>query len=286
MAAIVHNSGVNYSLYYNTLNFFKTILSNHPSIEVVTQGEISDIDAREFPSYPLANINILTADFSENTTNYSIVLTIADKIKNKNNDSEGRTNAQTIPFKGVDDTVDIHANTLSILNDITSYVQRSVDGFEINEIISCTKFEDRFNNGLAGWVCEFTLTTHNDRNRCLFFLISPEEIEEYLITACLSGNNYYATLNQDVVVGQVFSTLVTPGSPATYNNLICYTVSQSVDVPESSINFSNLPVLSLPIANYETCANCELWINPKVWGTTPATWGSSPLADFRTWATT
>ena len=286
MAAIVHNSGVNYTLYYNTINFFKTIMNNHPSIEVVTHGDIADFDTREYPAYPIGNINILTADFSENTTNYSIVLTIADKIKNLNDESDGRTNAQTIPFKGVDDTVDIHANTLAILNDLTSYVQRGVDGFEINELITCTKFEDRFNNGLAGWTAEFTLTTHNDRDRCLFFLIRPEQVSEYRISACLSGMEYYATFASEVTVGQVMSTVKTPGAPLTYPNLICYTIEQLVDVPESEIDYSNLPVLALPVANYETCEERELWINPKVWRTTPATWGSSPYADFRTWATT
>jgi hypothetical protein len=286
MAAIVHNSGVNYTLYYNTINFFKTIMNNHPSIEVVTHGNISDFDTREYPAYPIANVNILTADFGENVTNYSIVLTIADKIKNLNDESDDRTNAQTIPFKGVDDTVDIHANTLAILNDLTSYVQRGVDGFEINELITCTKFEDQFNNGLAGWTAEFTLTTHNDRDRCLFFLIRPEQVSEYRISACLSGMEYYATFASEVTPGQVMSTVKTPGAPLTYPNLICYTIEQEVDVPESEIDYSNLPVLALPVANYGTCEECELWINPKVWGTTPATWGSSPYADFRTWATT
>ena len=261
-------------------------MKNHPSIQVVTHGEISDFDTREFPSYPIANINILTADFSENTTDYTIVLTVADKIKNLNNESDGRTNSQTIPFKGVDDTMDIHANTLSIINDLTSYTQRSVDGFEINEIISCTKFEDRFNNGLAGWVCEFTLTTHNDRNRCLFFLIRPEFLAEYQIEACLSGLSYYATLNTELNVGDVFTTIKSPGLQPTYENLICYTVSQSVDVPENQIDFSNLPVLQLPLLNFGDCDYCELWINPKKWGTTPAKWGTPPLADFRTWSTT
>jgi hypothetical protein len=286
MSAIVHNSGVNYTLYYNTINFFKTIMNNHPSIEVVTHGDVGDFDTREYPAYPIGNINILTADFGTNVTNYSIVLTIADKIKNKNDESDGRTNAQTIPFKGVDDTVDIHANTLAILNDITSYVQRGVDGFEINDSITCTKFEDQFNNGLAGWTAEFTLTTHNDRDRCLFFLITPEQVSEYRISACLSGMEYYATFNSEVVPGQVMSTVKTPGAPLTYPNLICYTIEQQVNVPETEIDFSNLPVLALPVANYGTCEECELWINPKVWGTTPATWGSAPYADFRTWATT
>jgi hypothetical protein len=145
-------------------------MDNHPSIEVVTQGDITDIDTREYPAYPLGNINILGSTFGINYTDWNIQLIIADKIKNKNNESEERTNAQTIPFYGVDDVVDIHANTLAIINDLTSYTQRSVDGFEINEDIICEPFMDRFNNGLAGWAVTFTLTVHNDRNRCLFEL--------------------------------------------------------------------------------------------------------------------
>lgn len=285
MAGIVHNTGTNFTLYYNVLNYFKTIMSNHPSVEVVTQGSMADFDTKEYPAYPIANITILSANFSENTTDFEIQLTVADKIKNLNNESDDRTNAQTIPFKGIDDVVDIHANTLSILNDLTAYTQRSVSGFEINSLTNCTPFEDSFNNGLAGWVVTFTLTTHNDRNRCLFFLINPDE-DGYEISECLSGDNYLATFSEEVITGQVFSTIKTPGSSVNYSNLVCYTVGDKFTVPEAEIDFSNLPILALPVTNYETCEECELWINPKVWDTTPATWGSSPYADFRTWSTT
>jgi hypothetical protein len=97
-------------------------------------------------------------------------LIVADKVKNKNNESTGPTNAQTIPYYREDDTVDIHANTLSIINDLTSYTQRGVQGFDIDTDINCVAFADEYNNGLAGWVATFTLTTHNDKNRCLFDL--------------------------------------------------------------------------------------------------------------------
>ena len=48
-------------------------------------------------------------------------------------------------------------------------------------------------------------------------------------------------------------------------------------------DYVNLPILALPLENYVSCSICELWINPKKWGTTPATWASAPNADFRTW---
>lgn len=171
MGAIIHNSGVNYTLYYGILNYFKTIMDNHPSIQVATTGLIQDFDTREFPQYPVGNVSVNSCDFIGTTTEWEIQLIIADKIKNKNNESEGVYNTQTIPFYGVDDVVDIHANTLSIINDLTSFTANSVDGFEITETIINEPFEDRFNNGLAGWVSTFTVVVHNDRNRCLFELL-------------------------------------------------------------------------------------------------------------------
>jgi hypothetical protein len=72
MAAIVHNSGINYSLYYNVLNYFKTIMTNHPSIEMVSQGALSDVDYDEFPNYPIGNVNIIQTNWGTSTTDYQI----------------------------------------------------------------------------------------------------------------------------------------------------------------------------------------------------------------------
>jgi hypothetical protein len=171
MAAIVENSGVNYTLYYTILDYFKEIMTNHPSVQVVTQGLIQDFDSREFPQYPVANVSILSCEYLDTVTNWNIQLVVADKIKNRNNESVGGFNTQTIPFYGVDDTVDIHANTLAIINDLTSFTQRSVNGLDIPDIIINEPFEDRFNNGLAGWVSTFTVVVHNNRDRCLFPLL-------------------------------------------------------------------------------------------------------------------
>lgn len=284
MAAIVHNSGINYTLYYNTLNYFKTIMKNHPSIEVVTQGDMSNFDAREFPAYPIGNVQIITANFGDTTTDWEIELTVADKIKNKNNESNSTTNAQTIPFYGVNDTVDIHANTLSIMNDLTAYTQKGVVGYEINTEINCTSFSDQFNNGLAGWVARFTLTTHNDKNRCLFFLIE-EAADGYLISDCITGEEYTATINiaTGQTVGNVFATYINALQPADYGNLKCFQVDRPLE--NETWTFNNLPMVNWPYpSGYNDCNECELWINPKVWSTTPAKW-SGTGAEFKTWAT-
>jgi hypothetical protein len=144
---------------------------NHPGIEIVTQGDIFDIDTDSYPAYPIGNILITNAAFDDSVTVYSCQLIVADKMKLKNNESTGPFNKQTIPFFKTDDSVDIHANTLGILNDLLSYTQYAVNSFDITGGINCEAFKDRFENGLVGWVATFNLTAHNDRPRCLYNLL-------------------------------------------------------------------------------------------------------------------
>ena len=89
---VVNNSDVNYSLYYSVLDYFKTIMSNHPSINYVSQGDVFSIDTKEFPQYPMGNIMITDATFDGSTTLYSCQLVVADKQKLKNNQSTGSFN--------------------------------------------------------------------------------------------------------------------------------------------------------------------------------------------------
>jgi hypothetical protein len=281
---IVNNTGTNFTLYYNTLNYFKTIMKNHPSVGAVTQGDITKLDVDQFPAYPLGNVTITDTSFGTSVTSYQIQLTVADKIKNKNNESNPTTNEQNIPFYGVDDVVDIHANTLAIINDLTSYTQRGVAGFEINGDINCTAFDDSYNNGLAGWVATFELTTHNDKNRCLFFLISPSG-SGYVIQDCITGDNYKAVLNGSGSIGQVFSApYVYPNAQniTTSYGVNCYTI---IETFENSDDFDlvNLPILQTPSADFGDCPTCLKWISPQVWGTTFMSWNLPPNQPYRTW---
>ena len=167
-AEVVNNIGTNYTLYYNILDYFKTIMKNHPSLNFVSQGDMFSIDTKEFPAYPLGNISISKADFLEKEIVYTCQLTIADKVKDKNNESTGTANVLTIPYQGTDDTVDIHANTLSIVNDLISFTRTGVNAFDFSGNPSAQPFKDNFDNGLAGWVITFNLVVFNAADTCLF----------------------------------------------------------------------------------------------------------------------
>lgn len=272
---IVKNSAENFSLYYNTLNYFKTIMKNHPSIAKVTQGDIYNFDATEFPQYPIGNVLITNANFGTTVTEYQVQLIVADKSKTMRDDeyNNEEKNIQVVPFDGTDDVVDIHANTLSILNDLTAFTQKSNYGMEINSDINCTPFADRFNNGLVGWSSEFTLTVHNDKNRCLFFLIVPEG-SYFKVEDCETGEEYNAVIDLNVSgsIGQVFATKYQPDSRdswrTSYDNLRCFEIKEEIE-NRDDYDLYNLPVLSIPFEDFGDCPTCELWINPKKWGTTP-----------------
>lgn len=173
MADFVANNSKNFTLYYNILEYFRIIMSNHPSIERVTQGDNFDIDTDEFPRYPLGNINITNVRFQDKVTSYNVQLIVADKVKLKNNESVGTSNFQVVPFEGSDDSVDILSNTLAILNDLISFTKKSEDAvaFTIDTEVNCTPFKDDFDNGLCGWSATFDVRVLNQGNACLFNLL-------------------------------------------------------------------------------------------------------------------
>lgn len=175
--SVTNNSNTNYTLYYNVLEYFKTIMNNHPSINYVSQGDVFQIDNREFPAYPLGNILITQSVLTEKTIIHSCELTIADKVKLKSNESNSKTNEQNVPYYGTDDVVDILANTLAICNDLTTYTQFSVQAFDIPGNITTIPFRDKFDNGLAGHICKFDLVAHGFRNRCTYDLLLDSDLD-------------------------------------------------------------------------------------------------------------
>jgi hypothetical protein len=165
---LYNNLPTNYSIYYNTLEFFRQLLSLHPSVQRVTYGDVMEMDLDVFPQYPLANIDISDATFGDKKTTYSIKLMLLDKIHNKENTSSGSLNQETEDFWKHTDEVDIHANTLSVLNDFISFLRRGTTAFDIVGDVRCVAIKQEYPNNLAGWGADFLIETPNDNNICLF----------------------------------------------------------------------------------------------------------------------
>jgi hypothetical protein len=276
MSSFVNNTGTNYTLYYNVLDYFKTIMENHPSLASSTQGDLFEIDDKEFQKYPLGNILITSAVFSDSTTIYSCQLTVADKIKLKNNDSEGVYNKQIIRFEGVDDTVDIHANTLAILNDLLSYTQYVPTNFDINGDINCEAFKDRFDNGLGGWVATFDLTTHNDRPRCIFNLLDvpPTTTTTSTTTTTQPTTTSTTTTTQPTTTSTTStstSTTSTTTEPTTTSTTSTSTTSTTTEPTTTSTTTSTTSTTTEPTTTSTTTSTTTTTTEPTTTSTTTST---------------
>ena len=233
-------------------------MKNHPSINYVTQGDVFSIDTKEFPQYPIGNVIITDATFDGKSTDYGVQIVVADKTKLKANESSGSNNTQTIEFEGVDDTVDIHANTLSIINDILSYTDRKEEGFEVNGTVSCTAFKERFDNGLAGWGADFTLRVHNDRNYCLFDLNPADNITALKVENCNTSASFYVTLRESQPEGS--GSFWSNEIEGTYQS---YNISGSVSIETEQLDFANIDIAEFinregnEIITYKWFTDCD-----------------------------
>ena len=116
-------------------------------------------------------------------------------------------------------------------------------------------------------------------------MIAPEG-QYFKIQDCETEQYYNAVLNTTGSVGQIFSTKYTPNTRedlTSYDNLRCFEILEEV-TDRDDYDFYNLPVLAIPFEDYESCENCELWISPKVWSTTPERWNSGAVDEaLRKW---
>lgn len=159
-----------YCVYYTFLDYWKQICTNHPSIGFVSQGDVFGIDNKEFPMYPLANIQIVETAMDSKVITHRMVLTVADKPKEIDIDSVDAYNKNTIPYEGINDVVDIHANTLGIITDLLAFTTK-YGRFEVSNI-RCIPFEDKFDNVLAGNTCSFDISMPNECwNACYINLL-------------------------------------------------------------------------------------------------------------------
>lgn len=156
----VLNGASNFCVYYVMMDYWKTILGNHPSIGFVSQGDIFSLDIKEFPQYPLANINVDSMDITDKIATYNFTLILADKPKTITPDSINNKNKQVIPYDGISDLQDIYANLMGIMNDVMAYTN-NFGQFELGNI-KAVQFLDNFDNVLAGWVVNFDLSVPNN----------------------------------------------------------------------------------------------------------------------------
>jgi hypothetical protein len=134
-------------------------------VNVVTFGDIFDIDLNKQGIFPLAHVIVNSATFqgsSLNTVNFNIDVIVMDIVDIPKNDLRD----QTEPFNGQDNLQDVLNSMLAVCNGLAANLikgQLNTDLYQLDgTTVTCQPFLDRFENKLAGWTMNLSINTANN----------------------------------------------------------------------------------------------------------------------------
>ncbi len=147
--------------FYDVIKSIKTYLEGNNSVNTVTFGNILDVDLNKQTIFPLSHLTVRNVVFSDHTMSFTINVLCVDVVDNiKQNDKE-----QVEPFYGNNNKQDILNTQLMVLNGLQSSLRRGglfQQDFIVDNNLTATLIEERFDNLLAGWEMDITVEVPNN----------------------------------------------------------------------------------------------------------------------------
>lgn len=150
---------------YDVITTIKTFLRNHPIVNYVTYGDITQVDLNKTTMFPLSHFFVRNVSMTEHTLRVTVsllFLDIVDYTKEFNSDDIGdRQDASNL--------IDVYNTQLQIANALVSDLRRGDlyrDKYQLVGNPLCEPFKDRFENELAGWSLEVTIDIPNNISVC------------------------------------------------------------------------------------------------------------------------
>jgi hypothetical protein len=146
---------------YNILSTIKTFLRNNPIVNTVTFGDISDIDLNKTTIFPLTHFfinNVTVVDQAMQVSISMLFTDVVDHSKNFNNNDFGNREDDT-------NLIDVYNTQLQIANALIQDLKRGDlyrDRYQLEGNPVLEPFNDRFEDELAGWTVDLTITIPND----------------------------------------------------------------------------------------------------------------------------
>lgn len=146
--------------FYDITTKLKDTLEAHSQVNVVTTGDLFDIDLNKQTIFPLSHIIVNQATFEGQVVRMSISLVCMDVV----DDTKEDPRAQPEPFYGTSNVQDILNTQLAVINDVVQELRRGTlysDLYQLDGNPTCTPFLERFENLLAGWTATFDVLLAN-----------------------------------------------------------------------------------------------------------------------------
>ena len=149
--------------FYDILDQLRGKLLEHPSVNTVTTGNLTDIDLGKTTIFPLTHLIVKNATISDKLIEFNVNITCMDIIDQTNDITEYDV------FYGNDNTQDVLNTQLNVINTIFSHLKRG-DLWDIqiqtDDDITAEPFLSRFENVLAGWEADISIRMINGLNIC------------------------------------------------------------------------------------------------------------------------
>ena len=148
---------------YDILDKIKDQLLEHPFVNTVTTGDLSDVDLTKTTIFPLTHLIITNAAISERVITFNLDVIAMDVVDQTNNISKFDM------FYGNDNTQDILNTQLNVITSIHSHLNRGNlwdNRLQTDSDMSAKPFLERFENVLAGWEGSISISVPNGLNIC------------------------------------------------------------------------------------------------------------------------
>lgn len=148
--------------FYDLIDKLYEELNSNDFVNTVTFGNIMDVDLAKQSIFPLSHINIQDAVFGEHTITFSMQVIAMDLVDETKEDKFAATSE---PQKGLDNKHDVLNTQLGVINRLQSRLRRgdlNDDNYVLDTDATATMFEDRFENLMAGWALNLTISIPNN----------------------------------------------------------------------------------------------------------------------------
>ena len=146
--------------FYDITTKLKDTLEAHSQVNVVTTGDLFDIDLNKQTIFPLSHIIVNQATFEGQIVRMNVSLVCMDVVDETKEDPRN----QPEPFYGTSNEQDILNTQLAVINDVITELRRGTlytDLYQLDGAASAVPFTERFENLLAGWTATFDVLLAN-----------------------------------------------------------------------------------------------------------------------------
>lgn len=146
--------------FYEVTQTLKDALVGDSHVNTVTLGDASEVDLAKQSIYPLAHIIPGNTTFTGSTVEMSFTIVLMDIVSNSPEDQRDVADF----FHGQDNLQDVWNTQMQVGNRLIQRLRRGdlFDDLWQTETGTLAPFKDEYENALAGWVLDLTVTAPNN----------------------------------------------------------------------------------------------------------------------------